>query len=297
MTTIHHIKTGILLWALTLLSIGAVQAQDELTRPYVLGSSGPGDMQSAVAKAKDALTANGFKVVGQYSPYATATVIGVTSDELLATAAKSDFGGYGAVIRVGITKNGSNIEVSYNNPLYMANAYRMASDLENISTKLKAALGAEHEFGSADGWKPKALRKYHYMMFMPYFDDQVALASHDSYDAAVKAVEAGLAAGKAGTAKVYRVDIPGKQETLFGVAMSEGDSGDEKIMKVVDVAEHKHTPHLPYDMLVSGNKVYSLHGKFRIAQSFPDLTMSTFMNISDSPDAIADALKAAAGGK
>ena len=29
-----------------------------------------------------------------------------------------------------------------------------------------------------------------------------------------------------------------------------------------------------------------LHGKFRIAQSFPDLTMGTFMKISGAPDGI-----------
>jgi hypothetical protein len=37
-----------------------------------------------------------------------------------------------------------------------------------------------------------------------------------------------------------------------------------------------------------------LHGKFRIALDFPDLTMGTFMKISGAPSAIEEKLKAVA---
>ncbi len=96
---------------------------------------------------------------------------------------------------------------------------------------------------------------------------------------------------------MYRIDIPGKQESVFGVAIEDPEGGDKVVMETCDIEEFKHTPHLPYELLVSGNRVYALHGKFRIAQSFPDLTMGTFMKISDAPDAIETALAAAAGGK
>ena len=65
-------------------------------------------------------------------------------------------------------------------------------------------------------------------------------------------------------------------------------------MATTDVDAIKHAPHLPYEMLVSDGKVYTLHGKFRIAQSFPDLTMGTFMQISDAPDGIEESLEAVA---
>ena len=76
-------------------------------KPFVLVSSGPGDVASAVADAKGKLEAGGFKVVGDYSPYENAHVIAATNDDLLSVAAKTEYGGYGAVVRVSVTKNGA----------------------------------------------------------------------------------------------------------------------------------------------------------------------------------------------
>jgi len=47
-------------------------------------------------------------------------------------------------------------------------------------------------------------------------------------------------------------------------------------------------------VLVSGNKVYALYARFRIALNFPDLSMMgkhSFMNIMKTPDAIRDVLQ------
>jgi hypothetical protein len=63
-------------------------------------------------------------------------------------------------------------------------------------------------------------------------------------------------------------------------------------MSAIDTDDLRHSAHLPYEVLVSGKHVYMLHGKFRIAQSFPDLGMGSFMNISAAPDAIENTIKA-----
>jgi len=106
-----------------------------------------------------------------------------------------------------------------------------------------------------------------------------------------------LAARKGGCSKVYRVDLPDKKETVFGIAITEGEGADKTIMPIIDISEPKHTAHLPYEMVVSNGKAYMPHGKFRIALDFPDLTMGTFMKISGAPSAIEEKLKLAAGGK
>jgi hypothetical protein len=111
----------------------------------------------------------------------------------------------------------------------------------------------------------------------------------------VNHIEERLAAGTAGASKVYRIDIPGKEETLFGVAISTGDGADKSVMASTDTGDLKHTAHLPYELLVTGNQVIALAGKFRIAVSFPDLGMGTFMKISSAPGAIRDVLGAVAG--
>jgi len=104
--------------------------------------------------------------------------------------------------------------------------------------------------------------------------------------------------------KVYRVDVAGKKETLFGVAMKgEGDNkymDDKYLMSEIDFKDVKSTAHLPYDILVSDNKVYALYARFRIAISFPDLSMmgaNSFMNIMKAPEAMRTALALTVGGK
>jgi hypothetical protein len=258
----------------------------------------------AVEAAKAKLTQNGFTVAGTYSPYPNATIIAVTNDEMRATAAKSERGGFGAAQRVSVTKIGNDVQVSYTNPAYMANAYRMAGDLKETAAKLQAALGKVEEYG-AKGLTAEKLRKYHYTFGMEYFDEPNTLATYPSFEEAVKAVEAGLAAGKQGVSKVYRVDVAGKKEALFGVAMKgEGDAAkfmdDKYIMSEIDFKDVRSTAHLPYDILVSDNKVYALYARFRIAISFPDLSMmgaNSFMNIMKSPEAIREALALSVGGK
>ena len=282
---------------------GAALAQDALLKPFVLGSKGAGDVAQKVEATKAALTKAGFTVAGSYSPYANTTIIGVTNDELRSTAAKSEHGGYGAAMRVAVVKVKDEVQVSYTNPPYWANVYRMNGDLKDTAAKLQAALGKVEEFG-AEGLTVAKLRKYHYAFGMEYFNEDNTFVSYGSHEEAVKAVEAGLAAGKFGVTKVYRVDVAGKKEVLFGVAMKgTGDTkmmDDAYLMSEIDFKDIKSAAHLPYDILVSDNKVYAQYARFRIAVSFPDLSMmgaNSFMNIMKSPEAIREALSLTVGGK
>lgn len=275
---------------------------DETLKPFVLASRGAGDHAQQVEATKAALAANGFNVVGSYTPYAGTTVIAVTNDEMRATAAKSAHGGFGAVQRVGVVKAKDEVQVSYTNPAYIASAYRMGGELKDTASKLQSALGRVEEFG-AKGLTAAQLRKYHYTIGMEYFDEPNEIAAYGSHEEALKAVEAGLAAGKYGVTKVYRVDVPGKKENVFGVAMkNNGDKNmdDAYIMSEVDFKDVKSAAHLPYEILVSDNKVFAQSARFRIAISFPDLSMmgaNSFMNIMGAPEAIRKALALTAGGQ
>ena len=292
--TLRHVILSVLL----LLGIGNVMADDEKLRPFVLGSKGAGTLEEKTGQAKTALIAGGFTVAGEYSPYPDANILIVTNDDLKKNAADSEHGGFGAVQRVSITKANDEIQVSYTNPIYMSNVYRMKSDLIGVSAGLATALGRIEEFG-AKGMTARQARKYHYMLGMEYFDEPSVLAEYASYEEAVQSVDAKLTANDNGVTKVYRVDVPGKQESLFGVALK-GATEDDKymddrfIMSEIDFRDIKSTAHLPYEVLVSGNKIYALYARFRIAISFPDLSMmgkNSFMNIMKTPDAIRDVLK------
>lgn len=288
----------VILSALLLFSTVNALADEAKLKPFVLGSRGAGTVAEKADQAKAALAAGGFTLVGDYSPYADAVILVVTNDELKKNAADSEHGGFGAIQRVSITKSKDEVQVSYTNPVYMANVYRMKGDLAGVATGLAAALGKVEEFG-AKGMTAKQARKYHYMVGMEYFDEPDVLAEYASYEEAVQAVDAKLSANKNGISKVYRVDVPGKKESVFGVGMKGATDADKYwddrfIMSEIDFRDVKSTAHLPYEVLVSDNRVYALYARFRIAISFPDLSMmgkNSFMNIMKSPDAIRDVLK------
>ncbi len=290
---------SIFLPAIILFSLGHAQAAEVYLKPFVLAYKGPGALVEKTEQARAALKSGGFTIVGDYSPYPDANILVVTNDELKANAAASELGGFGAAQRVAITQVKDEVQVSYTNPVYMANAYRMKGELANVAAELAKDLGRVEEFGSSQGLTAKQLRRYHYMIGMEYFDEPDVLAEYPSYDEAVKAVSAKLADNKNGVTPVYRVDIPGKQESVFGVALKASTEADQYmddkfIMSVIDFHQLKSTAHLPYEILVSGNKVYALYARFRIAINFPDLSMmgkNSFMNIMKTPDAIRDALK------
>ncbi len=308
MNIIKRIKSVAVLAAVLLLPLaGGVQAA-EYFKPFVLASNGPGDFAAKVEETKAALTGAGFQILGAYSPYSNtfvdnAEVIVVTNDELKKTAAMSEYGGFAAPWRVAVTQVGNDIQVSYVNPIYLANAYRLKSDLNGVSAALKKALGEQETFGANKGKTARKLRKYHYTFGMEYFDDVYNLAEYDSHQQAVATVEKNLAAGLGGVTKVYRLDLPGKV-TVFGVARKAKDKDHEDmdeqhIMSVVDFGELKGTAYLPYEIMVDGNKVIALHMRFRMAVHYPDLKMmgsNSFMNIMPSPNAIYKALVAVAGG-
>jgi hypothetical protein len=283
--------------AALLLAVGA-SAADGVMKPFVLAQRASGDPAAVVGGVRAKLEGAGFRIVGSYAPYAGATVLAVTSDDLVAAAAQGRFGAYGAVQRVTVTTVGGEVQVAFTNPSWMQAGFRMKGDLSGVGAKLATALGRLEEYGPAEGMTPGKLRKYHYMVGMEYFDDPSELGKFASQAEAVAAIEAGLAAKRGGASKVYRVDVPGSEETVFGVALTQGCSSDAFIMKEIDFKPLRSTGHLPYELVVSKGEVFALYGRFRIAMNFPDLSMmgdNSFMRIKCAPDAIEGSLKQVVG--
>lgn len=288
-----------LLAALLIFAAAAGASADEPRhKPFVLAWKGAGELQAVADSAKGKLQAAGFEVVGSYKPYPTAVVLAVTSEPLRAAVSKHKFGGYAAAQRVTVTQVGGEVQLAFTNPVYMAHAYRLQADLAPVAEKLAAALGKLEEYGPPEGLTGPALRKYHYMVGMEYFDEPTRVGRFGSRAGAAKTIEAGLKAGKGGASLVYRIDLPASDETVFGVALTDGCSGDDFLMKEIDAKAVRSTGHLPYEILVSGMDAYALYARFRIAMNFPDLKMMgdhSFMNIRCAPDAIEAALKKVTG--
>jgi len=191
------------------LAISATSAWAESYMPFVLGSSSSHSVSATTDEVKASLTSNGFEVVGDYAPNANTQILVVTNTALKNLAAKSKHGGFGAMERVSIVNHKGNTEVSYTNPTYQYNAYRMKGDISGIQAAMEKALGAQSHFGAEEALSAEDLRGYHYKMMMPYFDDEDELASYASHEQAISTIESGLAANKGGLSKIYRIDIPG----------------------------------------------------------------------------------------
>lgn len=279
-------------------------AAGDLYKPFVMAKTPAGDFKAVIASTKKALIKAGFKIVGDYSPYDNAHVLSVTNKTILNIIKDETGGAYGAVQRVSVSNVNGKVQVAFANPEYMAYGYRFKNNFKSVRAALIAALGYEKDFGS-EGLSERKLRKYNYAWGMEEFDEPNEIAEHKSYKAAIAAIEKGFKSNKVGATKVYRVDIPGKDITVYGVGLKSPKmfnkfQDDGFIMNVIDFEKDKHLAHLPYEMIVTDNIVESLNGRFRIALSFPDLSMAgenSFMNIMGAPGGITNALKKVAGGE
>ena len=272
------IKLSLLMVAV--ISISANAAEDTIYKPFIVASVGPGTLDEKTQSTLTALESAGFEVTGQYSPVEGSNIIVVSNDELKSIAAMSDRGGYAAGQRVSVSESGDNIEVAFVNPVYIQYGYRLKGDMQTVYDALSESLGNTRSCGG--GTKKttaKKLSKYHYMVGMQYFDDPSELGSFESYEAAIAAVESGLAKSGDALTQIYRIDIPGKQQTVFGVGMKATNEDEEDLdsafqMNVVDFEGCKKRAYFPYEVLVDGKNVEALHMRFRMALHFPNLSMT-----------------------
>jgi hypothetical protein len=281
-------------------------AEDTIYKPFVVASSGLGTLDEKTMSTRRALEDAGFEVYGQYSPVEGTNIIVVTNDELKSIAAMSDKGGYAAGQRVSISEVGDTVEVAFVNPVYIQYGYRLNGDMQPVYDALVASLGNVGSCGADDKkMTAEKLGKYHYTISMQYFDDPSELGSFDSYEDAVAAVEQGLAKPDDALTQVYRIDIPGKQQTVFGVGMKMTNEDEEDIdsafqMSIVDFEGCKKRAYFPYEVLVDGKNVEALHMRFRMALHFPNLSMMGkhgFTKLMSAPGATEEALEEMVGAK
>ena len=290
-------------WSFILfLAVSTLVVAQEL-KPYTLATITEKSVNDAKVLVTEALESQNLKVVGTYdNVHADAAVVVFTGEELMkAVGETGGLTGFAATLRVAVTGQSGKTVVSYTTPEYWGNAYfrddfdKVRPTYEEVSQKLVAALKQLGDykgeaFGSEKGLSEEKLRSYRYMFGMPKFDNTVTLNEFDSYSQAVAHIDAAVKKGVNGAVQVYKVEVPGKELALYGFGLN-APEGEETFMPKIDIGAHKHTAFLPYEFLVINNEVHMLHGRFRIALSFPDLTMGTFTKIMSTPGYIEDTLE------
>jgi hypothetical protein len=279
--TVSSVVKNCLLICLGLMSLSVQGAK---FKPFISAAAVTGSIEEASQKVAGKLKAGGFEIVGVYSPYSdnSARIIGVTNEELKKNGSTHNKAGFSAVMRVSVTANNGVMEVSYTNPPYHGMAYHVGP-LAKVAKQLSAALGGGEAFG-AKGLSKGDLSDYHYQMFMPYFEDAITIASFSSHEKAVKAARKSLSHAKSDMTQVWEVKVNDRQ-TVIGAQLNRGwwKGQIQKVMSKVDTGTPRSTAALPWEVLVTGKDMVYLPGRFRIALMFPDLTMSSFMNIMEVP--------------
>jgi len=276
-------------------SIGA----EKLSPYYNLGSV-KGTITDAVAKVKSALEENGFEVIGNYNPENNNNLHALvytnsSLQELCLIAGKRT--ALAAALKVGFVKNGDVITISMSNPDYLFNAYfqdeyeTYKTKLFGISEKAKSSLKLFNSSITPFGGEVELddLREYQYMWGMEEFTDPVDLNEFKSFEEGLNTIRKNLTAKKGNTIKVYELIFTDKKIAVFGVGLLDPEDGEKFFLPIIG---EDHVCAMPYEIILEGNKATMLHGRYRIALHWPELTMGTFTKIVVTPGDIEAFLEA-----
>jgi len=236
---------------------------------YLVGSY----VDSETAQAK--LTEAGFEVITAYKvdKKGQFTAVLFTNSALKASANKTDRG-FAAVLRLLV--NNEKQEISITNPVYFDKAF--LQDDSDYQAALVVEKSLRDAFGtltnSADKWEYDGLASYHFMMGMPYFEENAVLSEGDNEALLEKARNY-----KKGKNLIFELQI-GEGRTLLGYALG------KKTSKFVKKIGYQNAQVLPYTVLIEEGKAKILAPKYYIAISYPQLTMGEFMTIASVPGAI-----------
>lgn len=287
------IATGIFLLIGTIMAMGI--------SPYLRIAELDGNMNQAREKVLSVLKETGYQILGQYQPGNNPDLyVVVFTDEKITVLCRKvkEQGMLAAAMKVGFQKKGAKIEISILNPEYLFYAYfrekmnetslksSALSVSKGIKTDLRGVGSLSVPFGGDESTGD--LIKYRYMAGMPGFDKQEELAEFKDFKTGVEVIRNNLKKGKGKTVKVYEIIDERSKIAVFGVGLSNPEEGEAHFLPIIG---ESHVAAMPYEVILENNKAFMLHGRYRIALHWPELTMGTFTKIMSSPGDIEDAME------
>lgn len=278
---------------------GGLTLAGQSLSPYLKITEKKEPIQTVSKSVRDALQENGFEVLGTYHPAdrSSLEVIAFTRKDLKNTVAKvEDRGALAAAMKIGLVAEGGKVTVSCTNPEYLLRAYlrdeynTYKSTFGKFTADLQAALSSVGDDFTPFGGAVEAdkLKNYHYKIMMPYFTDPVTLWEYASFEEGLRTIEDNLRQKRGNSVKVYQIVYPDKGIAVFGVGLRDKEEGESHFLPKIGV---EHAAAMPYEIILQNKTATMLHGKYRIALHWPDLTMGTFMKIMSTPGDIEDALE------
>ena len=284
-------KKSLLIYLSLVAIIFSFNLKAQQISPYISLGEAPESLDQAEKMVINALEASGFEILGQYhvENNQTLKVIVYSRKDLQQITLKvKDRGALAAALKVGLKADGPGTQISYLNPEYLFQAYLRNSydahskGLKKVDADAKAALsplGKENkEFGGS--MTVEELREYHYKIMMPYFSDPVELKEFASFEEGVKTIENNLKSKKGHAELVYSLKFSDQKTAVFGIGFMDEEIGEKQFLPIIG---ESHLAAMPYEIILQGNKATMLHGRYRLAVHWPELTMGTFMKIRSTP--------------
>ena len=277
----------------------ALHSSSQEIAPYIEIGKSNNSIQQVSEDVLAALRENSFTILGTYNPSNknSLKVIVFTRPDIKNTVVKvADRGALAAALKIGLVQKNDIVSISYTNPDYFFRAYlrdsydQNKSAFDKFSKDLRTAFASVgNEFIPFGGTiEADKLKKYHYKIMMPYFTDPVTLNEFSSFEEGLRVIEANLKAEKGETLQVYKILYTDEKVAVFGVGLRSKEDGEAHFLPIIG---EDHIAAMPYEIILQGKTATMLHGKYRIALSWPDLTMGTFMKIMSTPGDIEDTLE------
>ncbi len=270
-------------------------AQEKNLSPFFKVGTAKTDITKLVDIIKDGLIGQEFKIIGEYQPKKSNDlyVVCFTRTDLQKLCIKSeDRGALASVLKIGLVKKANEVTISMVNPDYMFCAYLSNYDSQKeayakITDDLKKSLSKiGNDFTPFGGeLKVNAIKKYHYKMMMPYFNDPVELNQFSTFEEGLATIRKNLKEEKGNTKLIYEQIFEGKDIAVFGIGLLDPEDGEKEFLPIIG---EDHIAAMPYEIILQGKEASMLHGKYRFALYWPELTMGTFMKIMSTPGNVED---------
>jgi len=282
-----------------LIALTCTQTFAQELSPYIKVGTSTENISVLSTNIQTLLTDNSFEILGSYSPANDAKLhVIVFTNQLIKNTVVNikDRGALATAFKIGLVQTNGTTTISYTNPPYFLRAYldnhyntyetAFNEFTKHVQTTL-SPLGNEFTpFGGSV--KTKKLKDYHYKILMPYFTDPIVLNTFDSFENGLKTISDNLASHKGNTVQVYKVIHPSKKIAVFGIGLQNNGEGEPHFLPIIG---EENIAAMPYEIILQNNTVTMLHGKYRLALHWPNLSMGTFMKIMSTPGNIENALE------
>ena len=269
---------------------GSIFAENEIPAFYKITSLEM-NISDAEKIVNNSLMNGGFEILGEYHPENNSKlfVIAYTRSDLQTICLKKDDRGIlASILKIGFVEKDGKVEVSMINPMYIFYAYlgdyadKYKQELQKIDSDIKTSLSDLGNSFTAFGGSEKAndLKKYRFMAFMPRFSDPVELNEFSSFNEGLTIINKNLEAKKGNTTKVYELVFPDKKIAVFGVGLLDSEEGEAHFLPIIG---EENIAAMPYEIILQGKEASMLHGKYRFALHWPELSMGKFMKIMSTP--------------